>query len=133
MENLSYKVIKNIAQYDEYCNRLEKILFSGEADNRVDEVELLTLLIETYDNQQREKDNIDPITLIKLLMDEHDMSQNELAKILGRSKSYVSEILNRKKGLSKNIIRKIADYFKISQESLNKDYDLDKAELELQN
>lgn len=133
MENLSYKVIKNIAQYDEYCNRLEDILFSGEADSRVDEVELLTLLIETYDNQQREKDNIDPITLIKSLMDEHEMSQNELAKILGRSKSYVSEILNRKKGLSKDIIRKIADYFKISQESLNKDYDLDKAELELQN
>lgn len=133
MENLSYKVIKNKAQYDEYCNRLEDILFSGEADSRVDEVELLTLLIETYDNQQREKDNIDPITLIKSLMDEHEMSQNELAKILGRSKSYVSEILNRKKGLSKDIIRKIADYFKISQESLNKDYDLDKAELELQN
>lgn len=99
-------------------------MFSERAAEREDEIELLTLLLETYDVEQRESVSSDPITLIKGLMEEHNLSQNDIANIVGRSKGYVSEMLNRKKALSKNVIRALADYFKISQESLNKHYEL---------
>jgi HTH-type transcriptional regulator/antitoxin HigA len=124
MPHLHYKVIKNRHQYNDYCKRLEDIMFSDQAEERVDEIELLTLLIETYDAEQRESENSDPVTLIKALMEEHKLNQNDLAGIVHRSKGYVSEILNRKKALSKDVIRSLAHHFKISQDALNKEYEL---------
>ncbi|MCH8487218.1 MAG: helix-turn-helix domain-containing protein [Candidatus Cyclonatronum sp.] len=124
MESLQYTLIKSQEQYYRYCNILEEIVFSDQSEERQDEVELLTLLIEHYDAQQRESRSDDPVTLIKALMQEHGLSQNDLAAIVNRSKGYVSEILNRKKALSKEVIRILAAHFKISQEALNKPYEL---------
>lgn len=124
MAHLPYKVIKNRDQYNDYCKWLEDIMFSDQAEEREDEIELLTLLIETYDAEQRESVSSDPVTLIKALMEEHKLNQNDLAGIVNRSKGYVSEILNRKKSLSKEVIRTLADHFKINQEALNKEYEL---------
>ncbi len=124
MTKLPYKVIKTREQYNDYCRQLDEMMFSDNADERTDEIELLTLLIETYDNEQRESVSGDPITLIKALMEEHQLNQNDIAGIVGRSKGYVSEMLNRKKALSKDVIRAIAEHFKIRQEVLNKEYEL---------
>jgi Predicted transcription regulator containing HTH domain len=44
--------------------------------------------------------------------------------LLNVSKGYVSDILNYKKGLSKDVIRKLADRFKVSQEAFNRPYKL---------
>ncbi len=57
-------------------------------------------------------------------MAEHKLKPKDLAQILGTGKSLVSEILNYKKGLSKEIIRKLAAYFKLNQEAFNKAYKL---------
>lgn len=124
MESLQYTLIKSQDQYYRYCNIVEEILFSDQSEARQAEVELLTLLIEHYDAQQRESHSDDPVTLIKALMQEDGLSQNDLAAIVKRSKGYVSEILNRKKALSKEVIRILAAHFKISQEALNKPYEL---------
>jgi HTH-type transcriptional regulator/antitoxin HigA len=43
---------------------------------------------------------------------------------LGVSKGYVSEILHYKKGLSKDVIRKLAERFKVTQEAFNREYKL---------
>jgi HTH-type transcriptional regulator/antitoxin HigA len=50
------------------------------------------------------------------------MTRNELMQILGLSKGAVSQILSYKKGLSKEVIRKLADTFKVSQEAFNRHY-----------
>jgi HTH-type transcriptional regulator/antitoxin HigA len=55
-------------------------------------------------------------------MDERNLKAKDLVEILGVSKGLVSDILNYKKGLSKEIIRTLSDYFKVSQEALNKPY-----------
>ncbi|MCH8568984.1 MAG: helix-turn-helix domain-containing protein [Balneolales bacterium] len=95
-----------------------------ENGDREDEIELLTLLIEHYDAQQRESISSDPISLIKALMEENGLNQNDIAHIVNRSKSYVSEIMNRRKALSKDVIRLLADHFKIRQDALNRNYEL---------
>ena len=57
-------------------------------------------------------------------MEEHKMKATDLVELLGVSKGYVSEILNYKKGMSKEVIRKLATHFKVSHEAFNRVYEL---------
>ncbi len=57
-------------------------------------------------------------------MTEKKLKAKDLAQILNVSKGLISDILNYKKGLSKEIIRSLSDYFKVSQEAFNRPYDL---------
>ncbi|MEX0771039.1 MAG: helix-turn-helix domain-containing protein [Balneolaceae bacterium] len=126
METLKYKVIKSDEQYFEYVNRLEELVSNGlDCQEAIDEYELLYLLIRTWDDEHRLAPDMDPIELIKSLMKVHGLSQNALAKIGGIGKSYISEILNYKKRMSKEVIRNFADHFNIQQEALNKHYRID--------
>jgi HTH-type transcriptional regulator/antitoxin HigA len=66
----------------------------------------------------------DPVLLLKGLMEEHELKAKDLSGILDLSKGTVSKILNYHKGLSKETIRKLSDYFKLSQEAFNRPYRL---------
>lgn len=125
MATLKYKVITSKAQYKEYSNALEEFVFSGAKDrNTKDEISLLTLLIEKWDAEHNTFDELDPVQLLHSLMDEHNMKAKDLVELLDISKGYVSDILNYKKGLSKDVIRKLAEHFKVSQEAFNRPYKL---------
>lgn len=125
MATLKYKVITSKAQYKEYSNILEQLVFSGSKDrNSKDEIALLTLLIEKWDAEHNSFDELDPIELLHSLIAEHKLKAKDLVDILEISKGYISDILNYKKGLSKEVIRKLADYFKVSQEAFNRPYKL---------
>ncbi|MEP0984402.1 helix-turn-helix domain-containing protein [Ekhidna sp.] len=125
METLKYKVIKTRKQYDEYCDILNVLVFDeNRSDETEDEIELLTLLIEKYDKENSSIAEVEPIQLLKSLMKDHKLKSKDLVEILGVSKGLVSDILNYKKGLSKEVIRKLADRFKLSQEAFNRPYKL---------
>lgn len=125
METLIYKVIKSKRQYAEYCNILEKLVTGSDKKKATkDEVELLTVLIEKWDEEHNSFHDVDPVTLLKTLMNEKKLSSTELAGILNVSKGLVSDILNYKKGLSKEVIRGLANYFKVSHEAFNRSYEL---------
>lgn len=125
METLKYKVITSMNQYKEYCNVLEKLIFSGSNDrNRKDEIALLTLLIERWDAEHISSSELDPIQLPHSFIKDHNLKAKDLVNILEIGKGYVSDILNYKKGLSKEVIRKLANYFKVSQEAFNRPYKL---------
>ena len=123
METLKYTVIKDVEQYKEYCDILEELI---QNDNKVtkDEIDLLALLIEKWDNEHNTFNDSDPIELLKALMEEHDLKAKDLVEILNLSKGTISKILNYHKGLSKDTIRKLSDYFKLSQEVFNRPYKL---------
>jgi HTH-type transcriptional regulator/antitoxin HigA len=121
---LKYKVIKDRVQYDDYCNALESLLTLKSNSDVQDQVELLTLLIHTYDEANNTFVELDPITLLRSFMKEHYLKASDLIAILGVSKGYISDILNYKKGLSKEVIRKLADHFKVRQEAFNRFYPL---------
>jgi HTH-type transcriptional regulator/antitoxin HigA len=125
MAALKYKIIKSKTQYREYSDTLEQLVFSGSKDRETkDEIDLLTLLIEKWDAEHNTFDEVDPIRLLHSLMNDHNMKAKDLVKLLDVSKGYVSDILNYKKGLSKDVIRKLADRFKVSQEAFNRPYKL---------
>lgn len=125
MSELKYKVITSKIQYKDYCNKLEKMVFSELKTKSVkEEIALLTVLIEKWDADHTNFKELDPIQLLRSFMENHSMKAKDLVELLGVSKGYISEILSYKKGLSKDAIRKLADYFKVSQEAFNRPHKL---------
>ena len=125
METLQYKIIKTDTQYNKYCGILESLIDSGKKTKEVqDEIELITLLIEKYDEEHNTFDDADPIELLKALMKENKIKAVDLAKLLHVSEGLVSDMLNYKKGLSKETIRILSERFKLNQEAFNRPYKL---------
>jgi HTH-type transcriptional regulator/antitoxin HigA len=123
MKSLKYTIIKDLKQYNDYCAILEKLVLRDEIEIR-DEIELLTLLIEKWERDHNTFNESDPITLLKALMENHNLQAKDLVTIMELSKGTISKILNYHKGLSKETIRKLSDYFKVSQEAFNRPYKL---------
>ena len=124
MEILKFKIIKSEDQYREYCNLLEELVGEKGSDSVEDEIELLTMLIEKWDDEHGPLNTADPVEILKYLMNEHKLKAKDIVAILGVNKSIVSEILHYRKGFSKEIIRKLADRFKVRQEAFNRPYKL---------
>jgi len=125
MSKLKYTVIKSKKQYYEYCTLLEELMFSND-DSMEEEMELIDVLIEKWDNDNKFYEDLDPIELLKYLMDENELKQKDLVEILKIGKSTVSKILNKTCGLSKEAIRILSDHFKLSQDAFNREYQLNK-------
>lgn len=125
MEPLKYKVIKTITQYKSYCNLLEELVMAKKkTKEQQDTIDLLTLLIEKWDEAHNTFAETDPVELLDYLMKENKIKATDLAKELEISKSLVSDIMNYRRALSKEIIRKLSARFKVSQELFNKPYKL---------
>jgi HTH-type transcriptional regulator/antitoxin HigA len=126
METLKYKVIKTERQYDEYCQILHDLDFSRKKKSKKteEEINLLTLLIEKYDQEHNIFAEQDPVELLRSLMKEHKLKSIDLARKLDVSPGLISDIINYKKGFSKEIIRELAGLFKLSQEAFNRHYNL---------
>ena len=125
METLKYKVITSEKQYDKYAKTLEELIFSTAKTREIkDEIALLTLLIEKWDEEHNIFDTLDPIELLKSLMKDHKIKSIQLADLLNVSEGLVSDMLHYKKGLSKETIRILANHFKLNQEAFNRPYKL---------
>lgn len=126
MEKLKYKLITSEKQYYQYCRAMYDLAFGpGRKTKQVrDEMDLLELLIETYDKEHHQFPDYDPVEMLQLKMREHDLKAVDLAEELGVTKGYISQILNYKKGFSKEIIRKLAKKFRVQQEAFNRPYPL---------
>ena len=125
METLKYTIITSEKQYDKYCKTLEDLVFSLQKTKAMkDEIALLTLLIEKYDEEHYGSELAEPIALLKSLMKDHKMKAVDLANLLDVSEGLVSDMLNYKKGLSKDTIRILSERFKLNQEAFNRPYKL---------
>jgi HTH-type transcriptional regulator/antitoxin HigA len=125
MVQLKYTLIKSKRQYNEYCKTLEDLVFQKSKSVRIrDEIDLLILLIEKWDEEHGQFMDLDPISLLKSFMGAHHIKAIELSGILGISRGYMSDILHYKKGLSKDVIRKLSSFFKVRQDAFNRAYDL---------
>ena len=125
METLPYKVIKTKKQYFDYCNQLEElVVLKTKSKEQKDAIELLTLLIEKWDEEHNTFTDADPIEILRYLMEENKLKSVNMAATLEISKSLFSDIINYRRGLSKEVIRKLSERFKVSQELFNKPYKL---------
>jgi HTH-type transcriptional regulator/antitoxin HigA len=123
MSSLKYTLIKNDEQYYKYCNIHENLVFTDE-EKYEDEIELLELLIDKWDQDHNTMSEVDPVELLKFLMEDHKLKAKDLSEILDLSKGTVSKILNYQKGFSKATIIKLSRHFKLYQEAFNRPYPL---------
>lgn len=114
MEN---KLIKTESDYQNALVRMEE-LFDVRLDSpEFDEAELLITLIELYEQKHFKIDAPDPIDAIKFRMEQMNLKRIDLAKYFG-TRGRVSEVLNRQRSLSLEMIRKLHKDFGIPAESL---------------
>jgi HTH-type transcriptional regulator/antitoxin HigA len=122
---MEIKLIKSEADYRNALKRLE-IIFDAPIDTEDgNEAEILSMLIENYENKYYPIEAPDPIEAIKIRMEEMNLKQKDLVGILG-GKSAVSEVLNRKKKLTVDMIRELERMLHISASILIKNYPLAK-------
>lgn len=120
---MEIKLIKSEADYRNALKRLE-IIFDAPIDSEDgNEAEILSMLIENYENKYYPIEAPDPIEAIKIRMEEMNLKQKDLVGILG-GKSAVSEVLNRKKKLTVDMIRELERMLHISASILIKNYPL---------
>ena len=118
---MNVKVIKTEEDYNQALKRLDKLFHAHIDSIEGDEAELLSILIEKYEDEYFPIEAPDPIEAIKFRMEQMGMTKKELAEIIGY-KSRVSEIFSRKRKLTLKMIRNLHDKLKIPYESLIADY-----------
>ncbi len=118
---MDIKVLKTEDDYNQALKRLDKIFHVPADSKEGDEAELLSILIEKYEDENYPIEAPDPIEAIKFRMEQMGMTKKELAEIIGY-KSRVSEIFSRKRKLTLKMIRNLHDKLKIPYESLIADY-----------
>ncbi len=107
---------------DAALNRLEAIFDAKTGTNEGDELEVLSLLIEKYEDENFPIEFPDPIEAIKFRMEQLGYNQSDLASVIGL-KSRVSEILNKKRKLTLDMIRILHDSLNIPTNVLIQQYD----------
>lgn len=110
---MKYRVIKSKEQYDQYCAILYQLLITSSS---ADEIELITLLIESWDREHDTVGRVDNVTLLRFMMQEHGLRQTDLADIVAVGPRLVSEILNSKRTMPSGMARKLAEHFKLREE-----------------
>jgi HTH-type transcriptional regulator/antitoxin HigA len=103
---MEIKLIKTENDYNQALERLAVVFDAKKGTAEGDELELLGILIEQYENTHFPIDLPDPIEAIKFRMEQMGYNQNDLAKIIG-FKSRASEILSKKRKLSLEMIRQL--------------------------
>ncbi len=120
---MDIKLIKNKADYEKALKRLEILFDAPIGTPESDEADVLALLIDEYEKKHFPIEAPDPIAAIKIRMEELNLKQSDLINEIG-GKSRVSEILNRKRKLTVEMIRKLTSRLNLSASILVKDYAL---------
>ncbi|MGO4821157.1 MULTISPECIES: helix-turn-helix domain-containing protein [unclassified Flavobacterium] len=118
---MEIKPIKTENDYNQALQRLEVIFDAKNGSAEGDELEVLGILIDKYENEKFPISLPDPIEAIKFRMEQMGYNQNDLANIVGL-KSRASEILNRKRKLSLEMIRKLHESLHIPTDVLIQSY-----------
>jgi HTH-type transcriptional regulator/antitoxin HigA len=118
---MNIKPIKTEQDYKEAMQRLEVIFNSVPGTIEGDELEILGVLIDNYESQHIQLGYPDPIEAIKFRMEQLGYNQNDLAKVIGLQ-SRVSEVLNKKRKLTIDMIRKLHDSLSIPTDVLIQPY-----------
>jgi HTH-type transcriptional regulator / antitoxin HigA len=111
------RIINTTAEHEHALARIEELFRAKPGTPEGDELELLMLLVETYEAKAFPIDLPDPIEAIRFRMEQANLKQKDLIPIFG-SKSKVSEVLNGKRELSLTMIRKLTRELGIPAEVL---------------
>ena len=118
---MQLKILKTEKDYDKALNRIDELMELNPklGTKESDELEILALLVEKYEELNWNIETPDPIEAIKYRMEEMNLKQKDLIPYVG-NKSKVSELLNRKISLSLSMVKNLSEALHIPLEILVK-------------
>jgi HTH-type transcriptional regulator/antitoxin HigA len=116
------KILKTELEYNEACERIYELINSDENlvepnSKAGEEIELLSLLVEKYEQVHYPFEAPNPIESIKFRMEQMNLKQADIAPLFG-GKTRISEVLNGKRPLTLKMITLLNQYLGIPLESL---------------
>ncbi|MBK7559400.1 MAG: helix-turn-helix domain-containing protein [Chitinophagaceae bacterium] len=118
---MTLRLIKTKKDYQTALDRLEVIFDAKPGTQQGDELEVLGILIDKYEQENYPIDFPDPIEAIKFRMEQLGYNQSDLANVIGL-KSRASEILSKKRKLTLDMIRNLHDTLHIPTDVLIQSY-----------
>src|SRR5574341_239939 len=115
MRNL--KPIRTDADHEAALAEVERLWGARAGTPEGDRLDILATLVDAYENEHYPMDSPDPIEAIKFRMEQEGLTRKDLEGILG-TRTRVAEVLNRRRGLSINMIRRLHEKLGISAEVL---------------
>ena len=115
MENI--RPIKTEEQYREALKRVDTLIDAEPNTTEFEQLEVLSILVDDYENKHCAIEPLDPIEAIKYEMEESGLKQKDLIKYFG-SKEMVSQVLNRKRPLTLRMIKNLYQNFGMSADVL---------------
>jgi len=117
------KPIKTERDYQEALHEIDQLLNSPQETPEADKLELLSILVEAYEETHHPIGPADPIEAIKFRMEQQGLSRKDLERYIG-SRARVSEVLNRRRRPSVEMIRRLNTGLGIPAEVLLRPYRL---------
>ena len=114
---MNIKPIRNDDDMRAAFRRLELVYQAQDGTPEADEMEILVTLIEAYEHKHFPIGDVDPVEAIKFRMEQQGLTQKDLEPFIGSS-GRVSEVLNRKRRLSLQMVKRLHDGLHIPYESL---------------
>jgi HTH-type transcriptional regulator / antitoxin HigA len=111
------KPIRSNADYRDALNELERLWGAKSGTPKGDRLDIIATLIDAYETEHYPMDPPDPVEAIKFRMEQQGLSRKDLEPLIG-TRTRVAEVLNRKRGLSIGMIRRLHDRLGIPAEIL---------------
>jgi HTH-type transcriptional regulator / antitoxin HigA len=116
--------IRDTAEYDRAVAEVRRLWGAGEGTAEGNRLDLLLVLVSAYEDEHYAIDPPDPIEAILQRMENLGMSRADLGGLIGAHSGRVSEILNRRRPLTIDMIRKLAAGLGLSEHCLLQEYEL---------
>ena len=114
---MNIRPIKNAHDHESALKRIQALILAKPGTNEGDELDVLATLVDAYEKEHFPIEFADPIEAIRFRMEQLDMDRKDLEPFIG-SRARVSEVLNRRRGLSLRMIRTLHKELKIPLEAL---------------
>jgi len=114
LSQIKPEVVGGEAQNQAYIEQLEELTAqktASPAERKL--IALLTVLVEDFENKNYPVPDAGPVDVIRHLMEAHNLRQKDLADVFG-TESIVSDVLNGKRELAKEHIRRLSHRFHVS-------------------
>ena len=124
---MKIRPIRTEEDYEAACKRIDSIFQAEPGTPEDDELEILTVLVDAYEEERFPIGTPHPIEAIKIQMESLGMARKDLMDCLGKSSGRISDILNKRRALTLDDIRKLSALMHIPIEVLSQDYPLETA------
>ena len=111
------KPIRNDKELDRALERIGELWGAKPGTTGGDELDILMLIVEKYEEEHFPIPASDPVEAIKFLMEQNDLSRRDLEPYIG-ARGRVSEVMNKKRSLTLPMLKRLHEGLKIPYESL---------------